>query len=152
MQPRRPTVSWAASEEGWVPNSKDLELLEMVQRRDTKVIRGLEHLSYEDRLMELSLFSLEKGRLQGHFITAFQNLKGGYKQEGNKLFTQVGSDRTRGNCLITKEGKIYLLDVKEKFFIERTMRCWNMLPRKVVNALSMKVFKARVDGALGNLI
>jgi len=49
----------------------------------TKVFRGLQHLSCEERLRDVSLFALEKRRLQGDLTAAFQDLKGAYKQEGN---------------------------------------------------------------------
>jgi len=47
---------------------------------------GLEHLSYADRLRELRLFSLEKRRLWGHLIAAFQYFKGACKKDGSNIF------------------------------------------------------------------
>ena len=70
------------------PYRKDVELLECVQGKATKMIRGLEDLSCEERLRELGLFSLEKRRLRGDLIVASQYLKGAYKQEGEWLFTR----------------------------------------------------------------
>jgi len=59
--------------QAWGPHyKKDAELLEWVQRRTTEMIRGLEYLSCKEGLRELGFFSLEKRRLQGDLIVAFQ--------------------------------------------------------------------------------
>ena len=68
------------------------------------MIRGLEHLSCEERLRQLGLFNLEKRRLQGELIAAFQYLNGAYRKEVDRPFSRVHSDRTRTNAFKLKEG------------------------------------------------
>ena len=79
--------------------------MEVIQRRDTKMIQGMEHLSYEDRLRKLKLFSLEKRRLSGDLIEVFQYLKGSYRKEGDRLFSKLCGGRTRRNGFKLKEGR-----------------------------------------------
>ncbi|KAK4817046.1 hypothetical protein QYF61_026354, partial [Mycteria americana] len=98
----------------WGPqHKKDMDILEQVQRRAMKMIRGLEHLPYEDRLRELWLFSLEKRRLQGDLIAAFQHLQGAYRKDGEGLFIRECSDRMRGNSFKLKESR-FRLDIRKK--------------------------------------
>ncbi|KAK4815522.1 hypothetical protein QYF61_003214 [Mycteria americana] len=118
----------------WSPqHRKDMDLLEQVQRRATKMIRGMEHLSYEERLRELGLFSLEKTRLQGDPTVAFQYLKRAHKKDGDKLFSRSCCDRTRDNCFKLKEGR-FRLAMRKKFFTIRVVKQWNRFAREVVDA------------------
>jgi len=91
------------------------------------MIRGMEQLSYVERLRELQLFSMEKRRLREELIAAFWYLKGGYKKDGDRLFSRACCNRTRGSGFKLKEVR-FRLDIRKKFFT-RVVKHWNRLRR-----------------------
>ena len=94
---------------------------------------------------------MEKRRLWGDLIVAFQYLKGAYKQEGKQLFTRVDSDRTRESGFKLRQER-FRLDIRKKSFTQRVVTHWNRLPKEVVDAPSLETFMARLDVALGSLV
>ena len=82
---------------------------------------------------------------------AFQYLKGTSGKAGEGLFIRVCSDRMRGNAF-KFENSNFRLDIRKKFFTVRVVRYWNELSKDVVDAPSLEMFKARLDGTLSNLV
>ena len=139
----RPQLEYAV--QFWSPYlNKDIELLERVQRRATKMIPNLRNMPYEERLRMLRLPKLESRRLRGEMIEVFKILKGFEKVDSRQFFhlSEVGITRNNGLKIQVKR---FRTNIAKNFFTYKVVNHWNRLPQEVVNAPSINSFKNRLD-------
>ena len=139
----RPQLEYCV--QAWRPYlKKDIEKIEKVQRRATKMISECSKLSYEDRLKITGLSTLEDRRNRGDLIEVFKILRGFSKVDYRHFFQLVDNSKTRGNKykLVKSRSR---LDIRKHFFSQRVVNEWNKLPDSVVEAESVNSFKNKYD-------
>ena len=131
--------------QAWRPyRKKDIDKLERIQRRATKMIPELRDLSYESRLLQCGLTTLETRRLRGDQIEVFK-IVNGYEDVDRNMFVKLKEgSRTRGHkaALVKEQCR---LDMRKYSFSQRVINEWNKLPNDCVNASSVNMFKNRID-------
>jgi len=143
----RPHLEYCA--QFWSPHyRKDVEKIERVQRRFTRMLPGLSGMPYEDRLRQLGLFSLERRRMRGDLIEVYKMLRGIDRVDSQRLFPRVEMAATRGHRFKVLGGR-YRGNVRGKFFTQRVVGEWNRLPSVVVEANSIGSFKRLLDEYMG---
>ena len=131
--------------QAWRPyRKKDIDTLERIQRRATKIIPELRYLSYEERLKECGLTTLETRRLRGDQIEVFKILNGYENIDRNMFFSLKKDSRTRGHEVKLVKDQCRL-DIRKHSFSQRTINEWNKLSTDCVTASSVKMFKNKVD-------
>ena len=135
----------------WSPKLKrDKDALEQVQRRATRLVSGISHLSYPERLRHLNLPTLDFRRQRTDVIQVFKILKGfdqvAYSREcntcGNSLFKPTRSTTTRGHSL--KLQVQHQTGQRKSFFAARVTPTWNRLSQDTVDAPNPETFKFRL--------
>ena len=145
----RPHLEYAV--QFWSPSlRKDIERLEAVQARATKLIPSIRHLGYVRRLERLNLYSLEKRRLRGQLIETFKMLKGVNNIDYRHLFT-FSNNLTRSNGW-KLELKRFNTSQCGNFFTYKIAPIWNRLPAEAVNSASVEQFKIELDKVIDTLI
>ena len=135
----RPLVEYAVP--AWSPHyQKDKELLERVQHRITRLIPGMKSRSYENRLIELKLWTLEERRNRADVIELFKIYKGFSAIRFEEIFTKCKTERTRGHTAKLIKNRCNT-DLRKFFFSERVVDRWNSMDQQCIEAKSINAFK-----------
>ena len=113
------------------------EALERVQKRFTRLLPGL--MLRLARLDKLGLFSLERRRLREDLIEIYKIMRDIDRVDSQNLFPRVEISNTRGHALKVRGGK-FKGNVRGKFFTQRVVGVWNMLPGVVMEADTIGLF------------
>jgi len=128
---------------------KDINVLEKVQRRATKLINGLKHVPYEDRLKRIGLTTLEKRRVRGDLIETYKILTGKENVDSGKFFIlNHGCHNLRGHRFKLYKSRSRL-NTRKFFYSQRVVEVWNSLPDNVVEAETTNCFKKRLNQEWG---
>jgi hypothetical protein len=129
----------------WSPFlKKDIDKMERIQRRATKMIPELRNKSYEERLKDLDIHSLETRRLSGRLIETYKILNNFVNIDPNSLFIPDPNIRTRSNGCKLRKMRLQT-NVSRNFFNHGIVDEWNRLPEAVVKSKSIDAFKAWLD-------
>ena len=131
----------------WSPHKlMDIDLLERVQRRATKIVPALRNLPYEERLRRLNLTTLEERRIRGDMIETYKLLSGKEDINPDKFFTKA---RVRGDLDLRHNMKLYKprpnKDGRKFFVTHRVIEPWNLLSKDVVEVEKTSSFKKKYD-------
>ncbi len=118
--------------------------IERVQRLATRLVTGMRHFPYEERLQRLGLHSLQRRRLRDDLITAFKIFQGLLDIDPNLFFLPPARLGLRGPPLKALLGASHRRRSGSSFSV-RVVKYWNELPASVVTASSVKVFKKRLE-------
>jgi len=140
----RPLLEYSI--QAWSPHlKKDINCLEQVQKRATKLVVGLKKREYADRLRALGLTTLEKRRVRGDLIETFKIVTNREKVEMEDFFVSNNSNyNLRGHQfkMVVQRSRTI---IRSSFFSQRVINTWNGLPSTVVSASSVNNFKNRLD-------
>jgi hypothetical protein len=123
---------------------KDIDLVEGVQRRATKLIPTLKELDYASRLRKLNLPTMSYRRARGDMIEVYKLISSGYDSELAGLLVPALHSRTRGHSRKLYPPKCRT-SLRKIFFTVRVVGVWNGLPERVVNAPNLFAFERRLD-------
>ena len=125
--------------------AKDIQRLEKVQQRATKLVQSIQHLPYEQRLVELNLYSLAQRRQRGDMITVYKILNGMIDIQADKLFQLSDVTQTRGHQMKLKMPRACRTEIGRNAFSQRTISPWNKLPDHIIQCKTVKQFKGEYD-------